>query len=201
MRRYRTQQFAGLGGPAARRGDKRVYPSPLGTPGSFIFPYNENKAWGETGAAVGPPPPAVIPIPSPTPGAPPTDVTIPNPNSMPWSGTDKGWQNPTTFAAVPISVATAGATLTIFTANAKRNFLLVQNNCISGGTGDVTPIFFINFNQAALSNLSLALPAGQGIAFDVICPRDSVTLLMGTFTNTSGLMIFGGVAIQGTYAP
>ena len=83
--------------------------------------------------------------------------------------------------------------------NFQRNMLVIQNNSTATAP-DTTPVFYIGFNAPVSSaGFGLALAAGIGITFDIICPRDSIFVLQAGGGGAS--LVVAGVVVQGTYAP
>jgi hypothetical protein len=188
----------GLGGSSKRSPE---WPLPDGSPSEW-WPYDEyGKPWGPAEAGFAPPPIG-------TQGAPGAAVATPagqvgfRPTTVPYGAVDPNagiqWRNPTTAAIVPI-LASTPANQPVLSLNYQRNLLIVQNNS-TATSPDTTPIFYINFNaQVASAGLGIALAAGIGIVFDIICPRDSVYLLQVGGGGAS--LVVAGVVVQGTYSP
>jgi hypothetical protein len=164
-----------------------------------VFPYSEEEVWNNfDGSGIASPPP--------TPTAAPTSVSATggsatataNANvSFPFGETDRQWSNPTTFATVPINAATSAA-IPILSQNPQRNSLIIQNNS-SATSPDVAPTFYIGFNSQPQAGFAIALAPGVGFSWDIITPRDSIYVLIGTFSGAS--VVIAGCAVQGTYAP
>ena len=129
------------------------------------------------------------------------------PGSAPYGESDRAWTNPTSFATVPINAQT-GSGSPVLSLNYQRNALIIQNGSTASIAGDVAPTLYIGFNAQPQIGGSLALgpgqvigSPGQGIAWDVITPRDSIYVAFGPFINTSGSVVIQGCVIQGTYSP
>lgn len=121
------------------------------------------------------------------------------PASSPVGESDRPWTNPTTFATVPINAST-NTQVPVLTQNYQRNALIIQNGSTAQGT-DVAPTLYINFNAQPQVGSALALAPGQGIAWDIITPRDSIYIAFGPFINTGATVVIQGAVISGTYAP
>lgn len=205
QRIMRRRAFQGLGGPAARSGGTAgAFPSPDGSPGSLVYPYQERTPiYGDSGYSGGGPlavtDPPVLDLTNTAPvPAPPVDTgTTADGLSVPFGASVVQWQNPTTLQSVPI-LAAQSATNPVLSLNLKRNLLLIQNNSSATGAGNTAPTFYVGFNSQAQVGLSLALAPGAGILYDIICPRDSVFI---TIAGGAGVFTVAGVVQQGTYAP
>lgn len=196
--------FRGLGGESHRSTDP-IGIRPDGTPGNFVDPYQENRAWGNTGAGGGFVAPPLIGG-GPGIGLPPGLATTPFGIILGPDGKPLLWKNPTTFASVPIIATTAANPPTpspnpVLSLNYARNLLTIQNNSIAPTAGDIAPTMYVGFNAAPQIGISLGLAPGVGITYDVICPRDSIYIIFGTFTNTGGSVVIFGTIVQGTYSP
>jgi hypothetical protein len=172
------------------------YPGANGGPGSEIWPYSENTAWGD-GSTGGNSPP----VDPPDIGGGPVSALTPEQRasiSTPLGQSLRPWHNPCTYAGFPIASA-AGVISTILTANDKRLSLLIQNNS-SATAPDVAPTLYVGFNiQPGLNNGSLALPPGLGFFWGAseLPPRDNILVV---FLGGSGAtQILAGSVIQGTY--
>jgi len=100
--------------------------------------------------------------------------------------------------SIPIPYTTS-ATNALVAANARRGYLLLQNNS-SGQAGDVLPNLYAAFDgpvPAATPYLYLTIAPGSGVVFDRRPPGNAIYVLWGTFTNTSGKAVAGGVLQQG----
>jgi len=197
-----TRSLGSLGG-----GDHRAVgiPGPTGGVDSAtdLWPYNERGQPWNTGGAGGAssafdPPPigesAVAPV------ATPPGMFLPTP--VPFGKVDPAaqlqWNNPTTAALVPINAGTS-AQIPVLSLNYQRNLLIIQNNS-TATPPDTTPVFYVSFNAAVPApGFGLALAAGIGIVFDIICPRDSV--FVSQVGGGGGTLVVAGVVVQGTYAP
>jgi hypothetical protein len=189
---------SGLGGGSHR---SPAFPLPDGGIAPDVWPYDERNPWWNVGPGgvpslppmVGSPPPGLAPgagaggyAPTPAPYAPA------DPNSP------LKWSNPNTVSIVPI-LASTPANQPVLSLNYQRTLLVIQNNS-TANSPDTTPIFYVNFNaQVSSAGLGLALAAGIGIVFDIICPRDSVYVLQVGGGGAS--LVVAGVVAQGTYAP
>lgn len=191
--------------PPGRLGSIRLHqddavPLPSGAQGSDVYPYDETDTWGANlppGAGVQTVPPT-IGLPTP-PTAPAYDAY--QPTTAPFGKTDPAsalkWSNPSTFASVPINASTS-ITAPVLSLNYQRNALIVQNNS-TATSPDVAATFYVGFNAQPSVGISLTLPPGVGIAFDIICPRDSIYVLFAG--NSGATSVVQGVVVQGTYAP
>lgn len=204
QRIMRRRAFRGLSGPAARSGGTDgAFPSPDGSPGSLVYPYGERSPIYGDGGQGGPlavTSPPVLDLTGSTPvPAPPVDTgTTSDGLSVPFGASTVPWANPTTLQSVPI-IASTPANTPVLSLNLKRNLLLIQNNSSATGAGNTAPTFYVGFNSQPQVGLALALlPGGAGVLFDIICPRDSVYILI---SGGVGVFTVAGVAIQGTYAP
>jgi len=120
------------------------------------------------------------------------DVSLPN--------GDGQWTNPTDAVSQPINVGTPTNT-PVLAANLNRNMLLIQNNSSASVAGDTPPTLYVEFGRAAVPPYSLALSPGEGILFDVICPRSQIYVAYGPFVNTGGSVIIAGTIVQGSHSP
>lgn len=194
----RRRGLGALGGGTERQNQ---IPMPDGSEGSPVWPYDESgQPWG-TGGIADTLPGSPLPIGSVPPLSPQTQPGY-LPTSVPYGLTDPQanvkWRNPTTASLVPILASTPG-NLPVLSLNYQRNLLIVQNNSTATAP-DTTPTFFINFNTPVpAAGFGLALTAGVGIVFDIICPRDSVFVLQAG--GGGGTLVVAGVVIQGTFAP
>lgn len=208
--RVRGVSAPGATPPAIRNAPLRVrnrfgeLPGPNGGPGSALYPYSENLQYGADGnGQISSPPPVGS---SSIPNQAGTGFNAPNGES------DRDWYNPTTFSTVQL-IATLGTTggnigsvvannipLPVLQLNYQRNCLIIQNQSTATAP-DTTPIFYVDFNKQPSLLGSLALPAGLGILFDYICPRDAVFISFGPFTDGGSTTVIAGMVVQGTYAP
>lgn len=195
LRGLMRRRAGGLGAlPGGDTADQ--YPAPDGSPGSFVYPYGERKPVLGEGADGGVSAPPILGLPGVGSSAPAGGAT--GGISTPYGESGLPWSNPTTFQLVPI-LATTPANIPVLSLNLKRNMLLIQNNSSASGTGNTAPTFYIAFNAQAQVGVSLALlPGGNGILFDIICPRDSVYL---TIAGGAGTYTVSGCVGQGTYSP
>jgi len=188
-------------GPPPMRGRSRFrgfgdIPNASGAAGPLIAPYTETSIYnppgiaGETTAAA-----------SATSTAPTSDPSATGylPLSAPFGESDRGWTNPTTFATVPINAATNTA-VPVLTQNYQRNALIIQNGSLATSP-DVAPTLYVGFNAQPQVGSALALPPGVGVVFDIICPRDSIYIAFGPFTNGGGSVVIQGAVLSGTYSP
>lgn len=173
----------GLPGPKPRPG-LGDYPLVDGAPGNFVWPYDETGVWG----AGGPPGGGLTPQPT----DPNLPASAPSPSNGPWS-------NPDTFATVGITAATS-TSVPVLTGNALRRALIIQNNS-TAVFPDTTPVMYVGFNSVALVGVSLGLAAGLGILFDVRCPRDSIYITFGPFTDGGATTVVQGAVVQAIYSP
>ena len=172
------------------------YPAPDGTPGSATWPYTENLEYGNTQgsgmlspAAITPP---AIGQPPPMPSTDMLDMI-----SVPFGASQRDWNNPTTYATIPLL---AGATGVILQLNYKRNSLIIQNTS-TATSPDVAPTLYVGFNVQPAVGASLALPPGLGFYWSASdCPpRDAINVVFGPSTGAS--VVVSGCVIQGTYSP
>ena len=186
--------------PRMRRGMGDFPTNTTGAQGALIAPYDESGVWNPpssqgaadfTGSAVVTASTAATPDPS---------TTGFMPASAPYGESDRPWTNPTTFATVPINAET-DITHPVLSLNNRRNALVIQNNSTIGGAGDVAPTLYIGFNAQPQVGSALALSPGVGVAFDIICPRDSIYVAFGPFVNMSTKLLIQGAVIGGTYSP
>jgi len=198
VRLRRRVNLGALGGSTERQNQ---IPMPDGSDGSAVWPYAEQSPWWNVGPGGFPTLPPLI-------GATPAGVLSPGgqggyaPTPAPYAPSDPNspvpWTNPCTASIVPI-LASTPANVPVLSLNYQRNLLVLQNNS-TATSPDTTPIFYINFNaQVASAGLGIALAAGIGIVFDIICPRDSVYVLQ--VGGGGATLVVAGVAMQGTYAP
>lgn len=168
-------------------------PGPQGQPGSPLGPYTElGQVYNPQSAPTGPGQSAALAAG----GA-----------STPLGASGVDWNNPTTYSTIPITGANVFTTVVggvpaILTGNAKRNSLIIQNQCTATAP-DTAPTFYIDFNHQPLVGGSLAIPPGFGFFWSASdCPpRDSIYISAGPFTNTGNTVFIGGCCIQGTYVP
>jgi hypothetical protein len=118
----------------------------------------------------------------------------------PFGDGNSGWQNPCDAHSVPIS-ANSGGVLAILTQNPKRNFLLLQNNSTATNAGDTAPDFYFGFGQVPQIGQGLKLSPGQGVAFDMVVPRNAIYLTQGPISNGFGSVLAMGVVVEGALAP
>lgn len=186
---------ARLGGGDHRAPD---FPTPAGTPGNDVWPYDETgQPWGFVGPS-GFAPPTIGEPPSLSPQTQPGFL----PNTTPYGQSDPQanvrWTNPTSCSQTPI-LASTPSNQPVLSLNYQRNLLVIQNNSTATAP-DTTPVFYIGFNTPApAAGLGVALAAGIGIVFDIICPRDSVYVLQ--VGGGGATLVVAGVVVQGTYAP
>lgn len=173
------------------------FPNPSGGPAPFTDPYNEGELWGVDGPAQAQ---GVVP-PPPTGGGPAQSITFTAP-SVPFGESDRPWQNPTTYGAIPIPPGANGANA-LLTLNFQRNSLIIQNTSGATAAGDIAPTLYIGFNVQPQIGQSFQLAPGLGFFWGAAdCPpRDTIYALFGPFVNGGGTVTIGGVIIQGTYAP
>jgi hypothetical protein len=191
-------------------GGEPNYPGPNGNPGSGIWPYSESSEWGGTGAsaAQGSTIPSSFQPPSVGSGVPGLDATQVQSQSIPYGESARDWNNPTSYATVPLlgNIAiTAGQSqnLPVLSLNFKRNSLIIQNQSNATVAGDIAPTLYIGFNVQAVAFQSLALPPGLGFFWGASdCPpRDSIYVAFGALVNTGGSVVIAGCIVQGTYMP
>jgi hypothetical protein len=161
------------------------YPGPNGEPTSGYYPYDESALWGNGGPAG-----AVLPGTSSDPNL---------PASAPTGSVAPPWSNPDTFAQVGINAATSTST-PVLTGNSQRRSLIIQNNS-TAVFPDTTPVMYVGFNAVAQVGVSLGLSAGLGILFDFRCPRDSIYITFGPFSNGGGTTVVQGAVVQAIYSP
>lgn len=99
---------------------------------------------------------------------------------------------------VPIPFTTIVPQTALIAANARRGFLLIQNNS-SGQAGDTLPNLYITYDGPVPTpvQLNLTIAPGSGIVFDRRPPGNAIYYRWGTFTNSSGNAVAGGVLHQG----
>jgi hypothetical protein len=105
-----------------------------------------------------------------------------------------------TFAQyIPIPFTTIVSQSALVAANARRGFLLIQNNSAIGAAGDVLPNLYVSYDGpvSAPLQLNLTIAPGSGIVLDRRPPGNAIYIRWGTFTNTSGTAVAGGVLHQG----
>lgn len=187
----RTSARRGLSG----LGGSDDYPSGTGAPGNNVYPYDESMVWGNGG-----PPGIVAPA---SPNAPTVAPVAPaggyQPISTPYGQSDRLWKNPTSFATVPINADT-DITHPVLSLNFQRNALIIQNGSTATAP-DVAPTLYVGFNAQPGVGISLGLPPGVGVAWDIITPRDSIFILFGPDINTGSTVVIAGAVIQGVYSP
>lgn len=171
-------------------------PASTGAAGALIPLYDESGIWNPPGIANGGGSGSVAASTAQTadPGS-----TGYLPASSPFGESDRPWTNPSTFATIPINAAT-NTQVPVLTQNYQRNALIIQNGSTAQGT-DVPPILYVGFNAQPQVGSALALAPGQGIAWDIITPRDSIYIAFGPFINTGDTVVIQGAVIAGTYAP
>lgn len=184
--RPRPRSFRGLGD----------VPASTGAAGALVPMYNEDSIFNPPGIANGGGTGSVAQSTAATSDPSQTGYL---PASSPMGESDRAWTNPTTFATVPINAAT-NTQVPVLTQNYQRNALIIQNGSTAQGT-DVAPTLYIGFNAQPLVGSALALAPGQGIAWDIITPRDSIYIAFGPFINTGDTVVIQGAVITGTYAP
>lgn len=185
-------------------------PNASGAAGPLMDPYNEQGIWNppatNNGGSDGGFVPPGTPLPNDSDGTGITPAATPSPAqqgrlpiSSPYGESDRTWTNPTTFATIPINQHT-NITVPVVSQNYQRNALLIQN--LSTATlPDTAPTLYIGFNAQPQIGSALGLLPGQGIAFDIITPRDSIFVGFGPFVDTGGSTIVQGSVVVGTYSP
>jgi hypothetical protein len=200
---FRTQggvvRLGSLGG-----GDHRAVgiPGPNGAAdfATDLWPYSEGgQPWNASGpASAFDPPPIGTPLSTPVATPPGTFLPTPVPFGVADPTAQVQWNNPTTAAVTPIVAATPSQT-PVLSLNYQRNLLIIQNNSTATAP-DTTPVFYVSFNASVSApGFGLALAAGIGIVFDIICPRDSV--FISQVGGGGGTLVVAGIVVQGTYAP
>lgn len=99
--------------------------------------------------------------------------------------------NSNSFALYPFSQSTSsgnGGSVTILPQNLRRVLLLIQNQSDPLGTNAT---MYVNFNGSAGRNQGIALYAGWGVVFDLVCPSDAVAVFMDSATVQPGIIIEG----------
>jgi hypothetical protein len=170
-------------------------PNSSGAAGPLLPVYSEASVWNPpaiTGSGSGPSTNSTEPTADPS-------QTGYMPASAPWGESDRRWTNPTTFATVPISAAT-NVNVPVLSQNYLRNALIIQNGSLANSP-DIAPTLYVGFNAQPTIGSALALPPGVGVTFDIICPRDSIFIAFGPFTNGGGSVVIQGAVVSGTYAP
>jgi hypothetical protein len=203
---YRLKPFRGLSGNTHRNAEDYGV-SRAGTPGNPVDPYTEQPpTWGTGAAGMSPVemPPLIGGGPAPQGGA--GLLTAPFGTLLGPDGKPILWKNPTSVASFPIQASTAVnpppiSPTPVLSLNYARNLLVIQNNSVAPTAGDVAPTLYIGFNAQPLIGFSIGLAPGVGITFDIICPRDSVFVAWGTFSNAGASVVIQGVVMQGTYSP
>lgn len=170
-------------------------PNSSGAAGPLIAPYDETSIFNPPGGSSGYSSPVTDPN-APTQNPSQTGYLPP---STPYGESDRPWTNPSTFATVPINAQT-NTQVPVLSQNYRRNALIIQNGSTATGT-DVAPTLYVGFNVQPLVGSSLALAPGQGIAWDVITPRDSIFIAFGPFIDTGGSVVIQGAVIMGTFSP
>lgn len=178
-----------------RRGFGDV-PGSNGAAGPLIPAYNEYDIFNPPGGSAGSGPTSSPQTGDATGTATGTGLGL----STPFGQADRRWNNPTTFATVPINAATR-VDVPVLSQNFQRNALIIQNGSLATVAGDVAPTLYVNFNAQPQIGSALALPPGVGIAWDVITPRDSIFIAFGPFTNAGNSVVIQGAVIGGTYIP
>jgi hypothetical protein len=189
-----------------RLGGEPNYPGPNGNPGSGIWPYSESSQWGD--GSQGGQLPNVQP---PNVGLPtelPLDQLQTASPSIPYGESARDWNNPTSYATVPIPGALTATTgqsspFPVLSLNPKRNSLIIQNQSSATAAGDIAPTMYVGFNVQGVVGQSLALPPGLGFFWGAAdCPpRDSIFITLGPLVNTGGTVVIAGCVVQGTYTP
>jgi hypothetical protein len=100
---------------------------------------------------------------------------------------------------IPIPYNAIVAQTAVVAANARRAWILIQNNSAIGAAGDVLPNLYVTYDGpvSAPFNLNLTIAPGSGIVLDRRPPLNAIYVRWGTFTNTSGTAVAGGVMMQG----
>jgi hypothetical protein len=100
-------------------------------------------------------------------------------------------QNQNSFALYPFTIAnTSGqaGSVSILPQNLRRTLLLIQNQSDPLGTNAT---MYVNFAGAAQAHQGIALYAGWGVVFDLVCPSDAVAVFFDTATAQPGIIIEG----------
>jgi hypothetical protein len=103
--------------------------------------------------------------------------------------------------AIAIPFTTVASQVALVGANARRATLLIQNNSAIGAAGDVLPNLYVTYDGPVPTplQLNLTILPGSGIVLDRKVALNAIYVRWGTFTNTSGLAVAGGVLHQGLY--
>lgn len=186
-------------GPVPMRSRRRGFgdiPNSSGGPGPLVDPYTEADGVFNSGGGGGS---AAATTSQSTAATPNPSVTGYMPASNPYGESDRSWTNPSTFATVPINAQT-NTQVPVLSQNYRRNALIIQNGSTATGT-DVAPTLYIGFNAQPLVGSALALAPGQGIAWDIITPRDSIYIAFGPFVNTGSSVKIQGAVVTSTFSP
>lgn len=105
------------------------------------------------------------------------------------------------YQTIPIPFTTIVAQTALVVANARRGALIIQNNSAIGAAGDVLPNLYVTYDGPVPTptQLTLTILPGSGIVLDRRVPLNAIYIRWGTFTNTSGTAVAGGVLQQGLY--
>jgi hypothetical protein len=103
--------------------------------------------------------------------------------------------------SIPIPFTTTVSQTALVAANSRRAWLLIQNNSAIGAAGDVLPNLYVTYDGPvpAPTVLALTILPGSGLVLDRKVPLNAIYIRWGTFTNTSGTAVAGGVLHQGLY--
>jgi hypothetical protein len=100
---------------------------------------------------------------------------------------------------IPIPFTTIVPQVALVAANPRRATLLIQNNSAIGAAGDVLPNLYVTYDGPVSTplQLNLTILPGSGIVLDRRVANNAIYIRWGTFTNTSGTAVAGGVLHQG----
>jgi hypothetical protein len=103
--------------------------------------------------------------------------------------------------AIAIPFSTIVSQVALVGANPRRATLLIQNNSAIGAAGDVLPNLYVSYDGPPSGPLqqNLTILPGSGIVLDRKVASNAIYIRWGTFTNTSGTAVAGGVLHQGLY--
>ena len=145
---------------------------------NFLLPGPHDPSWTrlDDGAFNAYPPKPTIPVPCP----------IPCPDAV-------------FTQAIAIPFTTVVSQTALVGANARRATLLIQNNSAIGAAGDVLPNLYVAYDGPVTTPLqqNLTILPGSGIVLDRRVAINAIYIRWGTFTNTSGTAVAGGVLHQG----
>jgi hypothetical protein len=124
------------------------------------------------------------------------------PGSTPDEQAALNWQQDASFGqSLPIPL-TANTLVALVAQNTNRAFLIIQNNS-TATSPDTAPTLYVAYDGPVPTPLvtNLAIPAGAGIVLDRRVPYNAIYVKWGSYTNTGGSAVVGGVLQQGLLTP